>query len=143
MSNVNMHVERDFDHPGDRVWAILGTFADIGWCQGMERVEVRGSGPGMERHIHMPGLGAPIEEVLESIDTAARTFSYSIPRGNPMPVTDYLATVRVEELGAGRCRVHWSATGEAQGIGGEQAAEILSGVYGQMLGWVADALAKG
>ena len=129
MSKVNMQVKRDFDHPVDRVWGILGNFADLGWCQGMERVEVRGSGPGMERHIHMPGLGAPIEEVLESIDAAARTFS--------------LATVRVEELGAGRCRVRWSATADAQGISGEQAAEILSGVYGQMLGWVADALAKG
>ena len=54
-----------------------------------------------------------------------------------------LPGVRVEELGAGSCRVHWSATADAQGISGEQAAEILSGVYGQMLGWVADALAKG
>ena len=97
MSKVNMQVKRDFDHPVDRVWGILGNFADLGW----------------------------------------------IPRGNPMPVTDYLATVRVEELGAGRCRVHWSATADAQGISSEQAAEILSGVYGQMLGWVADALAKG
>lgn len=143
MGNVNMHVEREFDYPGDRVWGILGNFADIGWCQGIERVEVHGNGPGMARHIHMPGLGAPIEEVLESIDAAARTFSYSIPRGNPMPVTNYLATVRVEDLGGARSRVHWSATGDATGMSGEQAAEILGGVYGQMLGWVADALAKG
>lgn len=143
MGNVNMHVERDFDYAGDRVWGILGNFADIGWCQGIERVEVHGSGPGMARHIHMPGLGAPIEEVLESIDAAARTFSYSIPRGNPMPVTNYLATVRVEDLGGARSRVHWSATGDATGMSGEQAAEILGGVYGQMLGWLADALAKG
>jgi len=143
MGNVNMHVEREFDYPGDRVWGILGNFADIGWCQGIERVEVHGSGPGMARHIHMPGLDAPIEEVLESLDAATRTFSYSIPRGNPMPVTNYLATVRVEDLGGARCRVHWSATGDATGMSGEQAAEILGGVYGQMLGWVADALAKG
>ncbi len=27
MNNVNMHVQRDFDHPSDRVWAVLGNFA--------------------------------------------------------------------------------------------------------------------
>ena len=143
MGNVNMHVQRDFDHPADRVWNILGNFADIGWCVGIERVELLGSGPGMTRRIFMPGLPAPIEEVLESIAVAGRRFSYSIPRGNPMPVSDYLASVRLEDLGGGRCRVHWSATGNATGISGEQAAGILGDTYSMMLGWLGDALAKG
>lgn len=143
MNNVNMHVQRDFDYPSDRVWAVLGNFSDISWCMGIERVELLGSGPGMTRKIYMPGLGAPIEEVLESSDDAGLTFSYTIPRGNPMPVTNYLATVRVEDLGGARCRVHWSATAEATGISGEQAAAILGDVYAQMLGWLGDALAKG
>ena len=143
MNNVNMHVQGDFDHPTDRVWEVLGDFSDIGWCVGIERVELSGSGPGMTRNIYMPGMSAPIEEMLESMDATARTFSYTIPRGNPMPVTNYLATVRVEDLGGARCRVHWSATAETTGISGEQAAQILSGVYAQMLGWLGDALAKG
>jgi hypothetical protein len=29
MNNVNMHVQRDFDYPSDRVWAVLGNFSDI------------------------------------------------------------------------------------------------------------------
>jgi len=143
MSNVNMHVQHDFDYPADRVWDMLGNFGDIGWCVGIERTELSGSGPGMVRRIHMPGMSAPIEEVLESMDTAARTFSYSIPRGNPMPITNYLATVRVEDLDGKRCRVNWSAVGEATGMSGEEASAILSGVYAQMLGWLGDALAKG
>ena len=97
----------------------------------------------MTRKIYMPGLGAPIEEVLQSTDDTAHTFSYTIPRGNPMPVTNYLATVRLEDLGGARCRAHWSATAEATGISGEQAAAILGDVYAQMLGWLGDALAKG
>ncbi|MBP9036005.1 MAG: SRPBCC family protein [Pseudomonadales bacterium] len=143
MSNVNMHVQHDFDYPSDRVWEMLENFGDLGWCVGIERTELSGSGPGMVRSIHMPGMSAPIEEVLESMDATARTFSYSIPRGNPMPVTNYLATVRVEDLGARRCRVHWSATGDANGMSGEEVSAILGGVYAQMLGWLGDALARG
>ena len=143
MSNVNAKVQHDFDHSIDRVWAILGDFGNMGWTMGPERIELIGSGVGMIRRLYMPGLSAPIEEVLESIDPAARTFSYTIPRGFPLPITNYLAAVKLEDLGGNRCRVHWSATGEAVGMGGEEAAALLDGVYGQMLGWLGDALARG
>jgi len=141
MSNVNVQAQRDFDQPLERVWARLADFGDISWTVGTERVEVVGSGPGMTRRIFMPGLEQPIEEVLESIDHAAHSFSYTIPRGFPMPIGNYLAQVRLEALPSGGCRVRWSGSGEALGVGTEQASQILEGVYAQMLGWLADALA--
>jgi hypothetical protein len=143
MSNVNVHVQRDLAHPAQRVWGILGDFGNMSWTVGTERVEIIGEGPGMIRRLYMPGLSEPIDEVLESIEPAARSYSYTIPRGLPMPISNYLAKVRLEELPSGGCRVHWSATGDAVGVSGDEAAAILDGAYAQLLGWLEDALAKG
>lgn len=142
MSKLDVHVQRDLGHSPERVWGILGNFGDMSWTVGTERVEVIGEGAGMTRRLYMPGMSEPIDEVLESMDAGARTFSYTIPRGLPMPIAGYRATVRLEALPSGGCRVHWSATGSAVGMDAAQASGILEGAYAQMLGWLEDALAK-
>lgn len=130
---MNLKVERDFAFPKAQVWEVLGDFGDIAWAAPGIQVDRIGQGPGMIRRLHMPGM-EPIDEVLEAIDHDAHRFSYTIPRGLPMPITDYRAVVELESLGDDRCRVHWSAVGEATGdFTGEQAAEILTGAYAQML----------
>ncbi len=141
MSDMNVQVTRDYDFTADAVWSVLGNFGDLSWADNPP-MEVIGSGPGMIRRLHMPGL-APIDEQLESIDHAARTLSYTIPRGLPMPVKNYAAVIRVEETGAGSCRVRWNATAVPEGVSAEQAGQIIEGAYGQMLGWLQDRLAKG
>ncbi|ARS29297.1 hypothetical protein KC8_18650 [Sphingomonas sp. KC8] len=133
MGNMNLKIQRDFDFPIARVWDVLGDFGNIGWGAPGIQVDQIGTGPGMTRRLHMPGM-EPIDEVLEAIDHSARRFSYTIPRGMPMPITNYRAEVELESLGDDRCRVHWGAVGDATGdFTGEQAAEILNGAYAQML----------
>lgn len=133
MGNMNLKIQRDFDFPIARVWDVLGDFGNIGWGAPGIQVDQIGTGPGMTRRLHMPGM-EPIDEVLETIDHSARRFSYTIPRGMPMPITNYRAEVELESLGDDRCRVHWGAVGDATGdFTGEQAAEILNGAYAQML----------
>jgi hypothetical protein len=61
----------------------------------------------MIRRLFMEGM-EPIDEVLETMDEQARTYSYTIPRGLPLPVTDYRATARVETKPDSMARVHWS-----------------------------------
>ncbi|WP_380880092.1 SRPBCC family protein [Sphingomonas sp. DBB INV C78] len=130
---MNLKIEKDFDFQGARVWEVLGDFGNIAWAAPGIQIDRIGEGPGMIRRLHMPGM-EPIDEVLEAIDHGEHRFSYTIPRGLPMPITDYRAVVQVEALGDDSCRVHWSAVGVATGdFTGEQAAEILSGAYGQML----------
>ncbi len=52
----------------------------------------------------------------------------------PMPITNYRAAVHLEALGDDRCRVHWSAVGDATGdVSGEQAGAMLNGAYAQLL----------
>lgn len=133
MGNMNLKIQRDFDFPITRVWDVLGDFGNIGWGAPGIQVDQIGTGPGMTRRLHMPGM-EPIDEVLEAIDHSDRRFSYTIPRGMPMPITNYRAEVELESLGDNRCRVHWGAVGDATGdFTGEQAAEILNGAYTQML----------
>jgi hypothetical protein len=143
MDKVEVHVSRELDFTPAQVWAVLGNFGDMSWTQGTERVEVVGNGIGMIRRIFMPGMD-PIDEVLESFDDAALTFSYSIPRGLPMPVSDYLADVEVQALGDNRTRVNWHATAvPTGGVSAADASAILHGAYGQLLGWLEEHLQRG
>jgi len=143
MDKVEVNVSRELDSTPGQVWAVLGNFGDMSWTEGTERVEVVGSGIGMIRRIFMNGM-EPIDEVLESMDDAAHTFSYSIPRGLPMPVTDYLADVRVVALDGDRSRVDWHATAlPTGGVSAADASAILHGAYGQLLGWLEQHLQRG
>ncbi|MBK6286094.1 MAG: SRPBCC family protein [Gammaproteobacteria bacterium] len=135
MSEMKVDVERDMAHPAAKVWAVLANFGDLSWAPGTERVEVLGDGIGMTRRIYMPGMD-PIDEVLEALDNEACQLRYSIPRGLPMPLDDYQATVRVEALPGGGSRIHWSARAQPRGIDAATASGLMHGSYAQMLDWL-------
>jgi hypothetical protein len=99
--------ERIIAFPAQRVWAVLEDFGNTAWAVGVSRTEIIGEGIGMTRRLYMEGM-EPIDEVLKSIDPQQMTFSYSIPRGLPLPITDYTATARLEALGDTSTRVKWS-----------------------------------
>lgn len=134
-------LQREFDYPVDTVWALLADFGDISWAPGMDNVEVIGEGPGMIRRLHMPNM-EPIDEVLEAMDHDKRSFTYTIPRGIPMPVTDYRAGPTVVDLGGGRCRVDWRGEGTPVGVSEEEAEGIIRGFYEMLLQWVDEELAR-
>ncbi|MDY0007299.1 MAG: SRPBCC family protein [Spongiibacteraceae bacterium] len=127
---IEVTVERDLDAPLARVWALLEDFGNLDWFPGWTRIDVIGSGVGMLRRIHMEGMD-PIDEKLESLDPAARTFSYSIPN-IPMPVTDYRADVRVTGTDNG-CRIIWRCQAKPAGIPAADAKAMLEGVYSDMI----------
>lgn len=129
--------QRDMAFPASRVWAVLEDFGNMEWAAGVKKVELIGDGVGMTRRLHMDGMD-PIDEVLESRDAATMSYSYSIPRGIPLPVTDYLASARVEALGDERCRVHWHArcTPTDPSISDPQLEEMLHSTYNLLLDMV-------
>ncbi len=135
MNEVQVHVTRDVPFAVARVWGLLADFGYIGWTPGFEKVDVIGSGPGMIRRIFMPGM-APIDEVLESIDNAALTFSYSMPRGIPFPVSCYRGNVQLEELPGAHTRIHWNGHAAPKGVSGATIDQILRGQYEQVLDWL-------
>ena len=109
----------------------------MAWAPGVKQVKVIGDGIGMTRRLHMDGM-APIDEVLESRDPASMSFSYSIPRGIPLPVTDYLASARIEAVDDGRCRAHWSCTCTPTDTDMDEAQleDMLRGTYTLLLDMV-------
>lgn len=134
-------LQRDYDFPAATVWALLSDFGNISWAPGMDRVEVIGEGPGMIRRIHMPDM-EPIDEVLEAMDHDNMTFTYTIPSGIPMPVTDYRAGPTVVATGENSCRIDWRGSGTPVGVSDEEAAEIIKGFYTMLLQWIDEHLQK-
>lgn len=104
---VQVKLERELDFPAARVWEVLEDYGNMEWAMGPPRVEVIGEGIGMIRRILMDGM-EPIDEVLEERDPASMTFAYSIPRGLPLPLTDYRSRARVEAVPGDRSLIHWS-----------------------------------
>lgn len=134
-------VSREFAAPAEQVWAVLANFGDINWAPGMEKVELIGDGVGMTRRIFMPDM-EPIDEVLESIDHEQRCLRYTIPRGNPLPIKDYLAGPTVVALDGAHCRVDWFGQFNAAGISDAEAEDAVRGIYGMMLQWLDEHLRR-
>jgi hypothetical protein len=104
---VNVKLIRDLDFTAQRVWDVLEDYGNMEWAMGPPKVEVIGEGIGMIRRVLIEGMD-PIDEVLETMDAEQMSYSYSIPRGLPLPLTDYRSSARVEKRDDGNARVHWS-----------------------------------
>ncbi len=116
--------------PASAAWEKLADFGGLGWMPGVEKVEVEGEGIGAVRTVSMGPM--TVKERLESFDDEGRSLSYSITEG-PMPVQNYLATIRVSETGSG-CRVVWSARFDPpEGVPADAIEKGLNGAYGGAL----------
>jgi len=124
----------------DALWRVVRAFGDVRWIPGGENAEVRGEGPGQVRVLQGPT--GPIEEILESVDDATRTLVYTIPHNVPFPVTGYRSTMRVED-DDGRGRLRWTCSFEPEGASEQEAAQAIETMYGVMIGWIEDQIAKG
>lgn len=128
MSKVE--VSESIAAPAAKVWELLRDFGGVAKWGGpaLQSCTVEGAGVGAVRRFSLPG-GIALAERLEAFDDAGRTLSYAIVEKSPIPVKDYLATVRVVEEGAQACRVDWSSSFEPAGVSPEQAQTMIRGVY--------------
>ena len=116
------------------VWKLLATFGDIHWIPAATEVRTEGEGVGMTRHIN----GAVIERLL-AIDEPARTMTYAIEQGNPLPVSRYESTAVVRGGdGASEATVTWTVDYDPTGPD-EAARGGIDAIYGVMAGWLQDA----
>lgn len=125
MDLPRLHVARAarFNQPAADVWARIGTFDDVTWMPGVDHVN--NLEQGRVREVHLQGGALPVTEQLITSTARSMTFAFSDP--GPLPVADYLATLRVHDDGDGSV-VTWSAQFAARG-GEEEAARS------QMAGW--------
>jgi hypothetical protein len=125
-------VNQEFQASADTVWKEVADFGGIGeWAPGVESCKLEGEGVGSVRVLGMAG-GVVMKERLETLDAAARCLSYAIIEG-PMPVENYLATIKVVPVGDGS-RVDWGASFDApEGVPADAVAKGVGGAYSGML----------
>ena len=110
------------------VWRILSDFGGIKVGGPIEAFEIEGEGVGAVRTITMGG-GKVIER-LDVHDPATKVFSYCILNDdNPLPVSNYSATVKVSADSDSSCTVDWRGTFDVKGADEETACNVVRGIY--------------
>ncbi len=130
MGEIEVKVTDEVAASADAVWQLVRGFGDVkSWSPAIEKCEVEGEGIGAVRTLTMPG-GLALQERLEAFDDAARSFSYSIVEPAPLPMSGYLATFEITELGDDRCRIDWASRfTPAEGTTEDQARGMVQGIY--------------
>jgi hypothetical protein len=98
--------EATLDVPADKAWSVLSDFGGFLKWAGEGTIKTEGEGEGMVRHLEMPGFGK-ISEKASVIDGGSRTLVYELVGGNPIGMSEYRCTVKVEEAGEGKCKLSW------------------------------------
>jgi hypothetical protein len=123
-------VTRTIDATPDALWRCVRAFGDLSWVPGGLKIEVRGEGVGQVRIIDR--RSGKIHEQLTSLDDDARSLTYIVPAGNPVPVTDYEARMTVSD-DAGKGRLTWSCVFEPDGVSEEEAATDIRRRYSAVI----------
>ncbi len=113
--------------PAQAVWSVIGGFNALpDWHPAIEKSELDEEGDAKIRTLSLVG-GGTIVERLEQVDDSERAYTYWILSG-PIPVADYVATIRVREAGQG-CTIEWSSEFTPSGAPESDAVAAVRGVY--------------
>lgn len=123
-------VTRTLDTTPDALWRCIRAFGDLPWAPGHLKFEVRGEGVGQVRIVDLPS--GKVHEQLTSLDDDARSLTYIVPAGNPVPVTNYEARMTVSD-DAGKGRLTWSCVFEPDGVSEEEAARNIARRYSAVM----------
>lgn len=75
-----------------------------------------------------------LEETLISIDHTNYTLSYSVDNDDaPLPVSGYVGTASIKDLGNSESEFTWSAEFEAKGMPENEVIGLLENVFNQIL----------
>jgi mxaD protein len=98
--------------PADAVWRTVRAFSGLEtYFSAFVSSSTEGEGEGATRVLRLAD-GGEFLECLESLDDDSRTLVYKTMK-SPLPIKNYVGTVRVEEAGAGRAKVTWSCRFDA------------------------------
>lgn len=100
----------DIQAPADVVWKSAGRFGDLAWHPAVAKVEITRGKEGRKGAVRKVTTrdGAVIVEELLERSARSRTVRYRIVE-SPLPVADYVSTLKVSGDGA-RALVSWSST---------------------------------
>ncbi|MBP2230247.1 uncharacterized protein YndB with AHSA1/START domain [Azospirillum agricola] len=113
--------------PIGKVWEQVAAFCAIAnWHPAVEGCTLR-QGGAVERELALKGGGAIEERLLASSDQKHR-LRYTLLTG-PLPVADYVSTIRLSAVDANTTRVVWSSHFKAKGASDAEARKAIAGIY--------------
>lgn len=108
----------------DTVWKLLGGFNHIDvWHPAVVDSRLREQG-----RIRVLTLGNGAKIVERQLDGKNNSYSYTITQ-SPLPLSNYVATIRIEATGEQSSRVVWSSKFQANGVEDKEASKIVAGIY--------------
>jgi len=127
--------------PPPAVWAAIGPFCAIeDWLPPVGTCTEDGKTPPTRTLVTKDGKATFVEKEV-SRDDAAYTYAYSFV-STPIPVTNYVATIKVTAKGDGTSTVSWHGTYKPLPGKTKDANEALAGVYDVGLAWIKAKFAK-
>ncbi len=97
------------------------------WFPVIAKCSVQGQGVGARRVCELAN-GVTLFEKVEQIDDAGRVFKYSIT-DSPLPIRNYLGTVKVHDAGGGKSEITWSAKFDVADDHRDEMVGMLSGAF--------------
>lgn len=100
----------EINAPADKVWAKIGSFADMSWHPAIAKTEITSGKADETSATRVLTLqdGGKINEVLTSYDAEGMAVKYEITE-SVLPVREYGATLKVEATADGKTIVTWRA----------------------------------
>jgi hypothetical protein len=111
----------------DEIWELMGGFGSLRdwmpYIPGLELIE-----GGRVRRFTTPDHSGFTERLL-TFDQVGRSYSYTIIK-SPIPVTDYLSTLRVGSINGGKgSHVAWTGEFMPKGVSDDQVVAIFRDIY--------------
>lgn len=154
-SRLKLEEQVDIAAPAAEVWARIGNFQDMSWHPAVAATTGSGgNAAGATRRLELKGEGkASIAEELRKHDDAARSYAYRITQVDVavLPVSNYGASIEVEDLDAGKSRVRWKgafyrgfpSNDPPPAQNDDAAIEAVKGIYRSGLDALKAAMEKG
>jgi len=110
----------------EQLWELIGGFNALpNWHPAVERSELEEGGS--VRRLSLLG-GGEIVERLEKMSDDEFAYTYSIV-DSPLPVSEYSATLRLENDGTGGCRVTWSGSFVPRGMPETDSRKVIEDIF--------------
>ena len=115
-------------------WSVLQDFGSlIHWVKGGDvgSITVSGDGVGMTRDLNLPSVGK-VQHRLEALDEASHQIAYSLTKGQPLGMADYIVSISLRTSADG-CDMIWEGEFDAAPeVNAEAVAHNLNEAYESM-----------
>ncbi len=123
------------------VWSIIQEFVGIEkYVPAIAQSSLDGEGVGALRTCVLQD-GAQLQERLVELNDKNRTLQYAVLDPSPLPMKNYVSTMKVQDKGNGTCELIWSCTYELNGAPVEAVEGLLTQVYNSAAPGLEQALA--